>query len=65
MICKGMCNECPYTECVRDKREKEVHKRYYRKNRAQRLDYQKAYNDAHREERNRKMREYRARLKET
>lgn len=50
MICDLRCLTCPYTECIRDKRQKEVYKRYYEKNREKRIAYQKEYNKAHREQ---------------
>ena len=50
MICDLRCLTCPYSECIRDKRQKEVYKRYYEKNREKRIAYQKEYNKAHREQ---------------
>ena len=50
MICDLRCLTCPYAECIRDKRQKEVYKRYYEKNREKRIAYQKEYNKAHREQ---------------
>ena len=51
MICDLRCLTCPYSECIRDKRQKEVYKRYYEKNREKRIAYQKEYNKAHKEQR--------------
>lgn len=51
MICKNQCWECPYSECEKVRRQKETHRRYYQKNRQKRLEYQMAYNKAHKEER--------------
>lgn len=50
MICDLRCLTCPYSECIRDKRQKEVYKRYYEKNREKRIAYQKEYNKTHREQ---------------
>lgn len=54
MICRSNCDECAYPECIREKRDKEVHQRYYQKHRQQRLDYQRAYNEMHRKKKDKK-----------
>lgn len=50
MICDLRCLACPYSECIRDKRQKEVYKRYYEKHREKRLAYQHKYNREHKEQ---------------
>ena len=64
MICNSRCDKCTFAECERDKREKDVYRRYYQRHREERLAYQKAYNDAHKEKHRQNERERRARLKE-
>lgn len=50
MICKQICYDCPYSECMREKRAKEVKQRYYQRHKAERLAYQKKYNEEHKEQ---------------
>lgn len=59
MICNSMCNECKYPTCIREERARAAQKRYYEKHKAERQAYQRAYWDAHKEERKKFYEEHR------
>ena len=67
----GDCFTCPYPDCILEDTDKikqeynpEIKRRYYQKHKAERLAYQKAYNEAHKADKHERSKKYWANMTE-
>ena len=64
MICDLRCLTCPYSECIREQRQKDTYKKYYEANKEKRRAYQRNYNRCHPEQHRESMKKYQEAHKE-